>query len=86
MKTLCLITTASLAVLAAPALARAGDVSLRVQPLEGRSLAAATPAMHFNMLAFKWSGGGTVVFRTHRLHGRWSAWQAADDDPAWTGG
>ncbi len=86
MKRLCLIVTASLAVLVAPALARAGDVAMRVVPLDGRSLAAVTPAMHFNMLAFKWSGTGEVVFRTHRLHGGWSAWQDADDDPTWAGG
>ena len=61
---------------------------MHVQPLPDgpRSLAAAGAAMHFNMLAFKWKGSGTVVFRTHRLHGRWSAWQDVDDDPTWTGG
>jgi flagellar hook assembly protein FlgD len=72
-------------VLAAPALARAGDVAMRVVPLDGRVPAAAGQAAHFNMLGFKWSGGGSVSFRVRTAHGRWSGWQPAEDDPAWTG-
>ena len=82
------ITCAALAALCAPALARAGDVAMRVQVLPdgARSLAGASESAHFNMLAFKWKGSGSILFRWHRLHGRWSGWEAADDDPTWTGG
>ena len=75
---------AALAALAAPALARAGDVAMHVQeiPLHGRVLQAAQPPMHFNMFAVHWTGAGTVLYRTHRLHGSWSAWTAADADSA----
>ena len=68
--------------------ARAGDVAMRVEPLPSgpRALAVAKPAAHFNMLAFKWAGSGTLEFRVRRLHGRWAAWQQADDDVMWTGG
>src|SRR5439155_12178224 len=46
-----------------------------------------TPApMHFNMLAVHWVGRGSVLYRTHRLHGRWSAWVAEDADVAPDGG
>ena len=75
------------AALLAPAVARAGDVVMREQPLpEGpRTLAVAHPAAHFNMLALKWAGGGTIELRVHRLHGRFGEWQRADDDVMWTG-
>jgi flagellar hook assembly protein FlgD len=78
----------ALTALAAPGLARAGDVAMRVQAiaLHGRVLQAAKPPMHFNMFAVHWQGSGTVLYRTHRLHGRWSAWVAADDDVAPDGG
>jgi flagellar hook assembly protein FlgD len=82
------IAVAAAAALALPALAHAGDVAMRVQdvPLAGRSLAVAPAAMHFNMLASHWLGSGTVSYRVHRLHGRWSAWTAADADVAPDGG
>jgi flagellar hook assembly protein FlgD len=74
--------------LAAPGVARAGDVALRVQeiPLQGRTLTAAEPPMHFDMLAAHWLGRGTVLFRTRRVHGGWTGWQAADADVAPDGG
>jgi len=73
-----------LAALAAPAVARAGLVSMHVVDVGGRSLADAQPA-HFNMLAAKWSGGGGVLYRVHRRAG-WSSWNPApSDDPDWTG-
>ena len=80
--------TAAVAAFAVPSLARAGDVAMRVQdvPLGGRSLASLPAAMHFNMLAPHWIGAGGVFFRVHRLHGRWSAWTAADADVAPDGG
>ncbi|MDP9284250.1 MAG: N-acetylmuramoyl-L-alanine amidase [Actinomycetota bacterium] len=82
------IAAAAVAALAVPSLAHAGDVAMRVQeiPLGGRSLAAVPAAMHFNMLASHWTGGGGVSYRVHRLHGCWSAWTAADADVAPDGG
>jgi hypothetical protein len=82
-----LLLAAAAALILVPA-ARAGDVAMRVQdvPLGARSLAATAPAMHFNMLAVHWRGSGTVLVRTHRLHGAWSAWAAADADVAPDGG
>ena len=82
------ILTALAAALVVPAVSRAGDVAMRVQeiPLEGRALAAAPAAMHFNMLAAHWTGPGTIAYRVHRLHGRWSAWTQADADVAPDGG
>jgi flagellar hook assembly protein FlgD len=88
--------------LVSPAVARAGDVAMRVQdiPLGGRTLASADRPMHFNMLAAHWRGAGVVSFRTHRLHGGWSDWQSMapdglpdtgsgpwhEGDADWTGG
>jgi hypothetical protein len=82
------VTLAALAALAVPALARAGDVAMRVQdvPLGPRTLAAAQEPMHFNMLAIHWRGGGSVSYRVHRLHGRWTAWATVDADVAPDGG
>jgi flagellar hook assembly protein FlgD len=82
------VSTAALAVLAAPGLARAGDVAMRVQAitLHGRLLQAAERPMHFNMFAVHWRGSGSVLYRTHRLHGGWSAWVEADADAAPDGG
>jgi len=79
---------AAAAALASPSLARAGDVAMRVQdiPLSGRSLAATPAPLHFNLLAAHWTGTGTVLYRTHRLHGRWTSWVAADADVAPDGG
>lgn len=76
------------AALVSPSLARAGDVAMRVQdvPLGPRALAAAPVPMHFNMLAVHWIGPGAVVYRTHRLHGGWTSWVAADADVAPDGG
>jgi hypothetical protein len=82
------VILATLVALAVPSLARAGDVAMRVQevPLGPRTLAAAAPPMHFNMLALHWIGAGTVSYRVHRLHGGWSAWVTADADVAPDGG
>jgi flagellar hook assembly protein FlgD len=83
MQRLC-ASLAALAALAVPSLARAGDVAMQVQevPLGARVLAATTASMHFNMLGVHWTGPGSVSFRTHRLHGRWTAWAEADADAA----
>jgi hypothetical protein len=82
------VTLATLVALAVPSIARAGDVAMRVQevPLGPRTLAAAPPPMHFNMLALHWIGAGTVNYRVHRLRGGWSAWVTADADVAPDGG
>ena len=82
------IFAALVAALVVPAVSRAGNVAMRVQeiPLGGRALEAAPAGMHFNMLAAHWTGSGTVAYRIHRLHGRWSAWTSADDDVAPDGG
>ena len=79
---------AAAAALASPGLARANDVAMRVQdvPLGPRSLSAAPAVMHFNMLAAHWTGPGGVLYRTHRLHGGWSGWRAADADSSPDGG
>ena len=71
-------TLAALAALAVPSLARAGEVAMRVQdvPLGSRALASAPSPMHFNMLAIHWIGSGSVSYRVHRLHGKWSSWIA----------
>jgi len=83
------VAAACACALIAPSLARAGDVAMRVQaiPLGPRSLESATPAIRFNMLAAKWRGGGSVLYRVHRIGGRWGAWRpASGDDPDCTGG
>jgi hypothetical protein len=82
------LVTAAVAAFAVPSPAYAGDVAMRVEdvPLVARSLAAAPAAMHFNMLAPHWIGSGSVSYRVHRLHGRWSAWTDADADAAPDGG
>src|SRR5437868_4247402 len=79
---------AASAALVAPSLARAGEVAMRMQgiPLGARTLAAATPPMHFNMIGAHWQGRGTVSYRVHRLHGRWSGWTVFDADVAPDGG
>ena len=71
-----------LATLAAPAIAHAGDVSMRVRdvPLGERMLAAAGGGTNFNMLGLHWIGPGSVEYRTRRLHGAWRAWRTADAD------
>jgi hypothetical protein len=82
------LTGAVLAALIVSAAARAGDVAMRVQevPLGTRALAAVDSPMHFNMLALHWTGTGSVGYRVHRLHGRWTAWAVADADVAPDGG
>src|SRR5207248_8482374 len=72
---------AVLATLAAPAIAHAGDVSLRVQEVPlGRAPAAAPREANFNLLGLHWIGSGTVAYRTRTLHGHWRRWHNADAD------
>jgi flagellar hook assembly protein FlgD len=49
-------------------------------PLGARSLAAAASGRPFDLVAVHWQGSGAVLLRSHRIGGRWSAWQAADAD------
>ena len=68
--------------LALPAAARAGDVTMvaRDVPLGPRSLQASAPPIRFDMLGLHWQGPGTVSYRTRSLVGSWSAWRLADAD------
>jgi flagellar hook assembly protein FlgD len=81
------VASVALLVLVLPAVARAGLVEMHVEtiPLGGRALQA-SPRVHFNMFAPHWTGSGGVEYRTHHLHGGWSAWIAADADVAPDGG
>jgi flagellar hook assembly protein FlgD len=78
---------AAIAAVALPSVAKAGDVAMRTidVPAGPRAIASARTGMRFDMLGFRWSGAGSVRYRTHRLHGGWSPWRAAGDDVAWTG-
>ena len=73
-----LLLAAVLATLAAPSIARAGDVSMRVRDVPlGRSLASAPRPSNFNMLGLHWIGSGTVAYRTRALGGRSRSHRAA---------
>ena len=85
MKRFCLISLATAVALVVPALAQAGSVAMRVQPVQLGARAETSAAMHFNMLALQWKGAGSVFLRVHRLHGAWTPWAGADDDVQWTG-
>ena len=82
-----LVLAGLLAILVTPAIARAGDVAMRVSdvPLGRRALATARGGMNFNMLGLHWTGSGSVDYRTRRLHGAWRAWRTADADESRTG-
>jgi flagellar hook assembly protein FlgD len=52
----------------------------------GRTLASSRAPTRFDLVGLHWRGPGTVAFRTRSGSGRWSGWQAPDDDnPTWTG-
>jgi flagellar hook assembly protein FlgD len=76
------VLLALLALLAFPAVARAGDVSMvaRDVPLGPRALTAVQPPIRFDMVGVHWQGPGTVLVRAHRLGGGWTPWTAADAD------
>jgi N-acetylmuramoyl-L-alanine amidase/FlgD Ig-like domain len=82
-----LVLAGVLATLVTPAIARAGDVTMRVRdvPLGQRVLATAGGGMNFNMLGLHWIGPGSVDYRTRRLRGGWRAWRTADADEYRTG-
>ena len=70
--------------LAFPAAAFAEDVRLVTQdvPLGGgaRTLASARPPV-FELVGLHWRGPGDVLFRTHSVAGRWTAWRSAQPEP-----
>jgi hypothetical protein len=77
-----LLVAAGLAALAAPSLAHARDVTMRVQdvPLGVRALTSAPRATQFNLLGLHWIGGGRIEYRTRAGHGAWRGWHTADSD------
>jgi hypothetical protein len=63
-----------------PAAAWAGQATIVSQELPigvSRTTAGAVAPSRFNMIGLHWQGPGTVLFRTHSVTGRWSAWQRA---------
>jgi N-acetylmuramoyl-L-alanine amidase len=77
------VLAAALAALAVAPTAHAAGVTIveRGVPLgqtHARTVAGALP--RFDLVALHWRGDGVPSFRTRSLAGRWSAWQAADDD------
>ena len=72
---------ATVVLFASAGVAHAAPVRMVVRevPLHGgRTLAAPTP--RFNLVGIHWQGPGMPWFRTRSISGRWSAWQAGDDD------
>jgi N-acetylmuramoyl-L-alanine amidase len=72
---------ATVVLFASVGVAQAAPVRMVVRdvPLHGgRTLAAPTP--RFNLVGIHWQGRGMPWFRTRGSGGRWSAWEAADDD------
>jgi hypothetical protein len=63
-----------------PASAWAGQATIASQDLPigvSRATAAAAAPSRFDLVGLHWQGSGTVLFRTHSVTGRWSAWQRA---------
>ena len=79
-----LLVAAGLAALAAPSLAHARDVTMRVQdvPLGVRALASSPRPARFNLLGLHWIGAGRVEYRTRAEGGPWRVWRTADADNA----
>jgi N-acetylmuramoyl-L-alanine amidase/FlgD Ig-like domain len=74
--------------LAAPAVARAGDATIVSRDLPvgaSRTTAAASAPVRFDLVGFHWQGSGRVLFRTRSVTGRWSGWRPvapeAEDQP-----
>jgi hypothetical protein len=89
---------AAVLVLATPVAAWGSDVTIvsRAVPLHASARTLAESPPRFDMVGLHWQGSGAPLFRTRSLAGRWSAWEAADDDwgrsgvwrkgnPEWTG-
>jgi N-acetylmuramoyl-L-alanine amidase-like protein/flagellar hook capping protein FlgD len=63
-----------------PASAWAGEATIVSQDLPigvSRTTAGAVAPSRFDLVGLHWQGSGTVLFRTHSLTGRWSAWRRA---------
>jgi hypothetical protein len=63
-----------------PASAWAGQATIVSQELPigvSRTTAGAVAPARFNLVGLHWRGSGTVLFRTHSVSGRWSAWRRA---------
>jgi N-acetylmuramoyl-L-alanine amidase-like protein/flagellar hook capping protein FlgD len=63
-----------------PASAWAGQATIVSQELPigvSRTTAGAVAPSRFNLVGLHWQGSGKVLFRTHSVTGRWSAWQRA---------
>jgi hypothetical protein len=77
-----LLRLALFGLLALPAAAHAGDVSMvaRDVPLGARALQVADAPIRFDMVGLHWQGSGSVLYRTRSLAGRWTPWVAADAD------
>jgi hypothetical protein len=73
------LAVAALVALAVPGVARAADATLasRELPLAGGRTPAAISAEPFDLVGLHWRGGGSVVFRTRAVSGRWTAWRSA---------
>ena len=76
------LALALLAVLAFPALARAGDVTMvaREVALGPRALQTAPAPQRFNMVGVHWQGSGSVSYGAHLVAGGWGPWTDADAD------
>src|SRR4051794_26448895 len=73
---------AVLAALALPGAAQAAaSIVARDVPLHGGERSPAAGATPFELVGLHWRGSGTVLFRTRSTAGRWSRWQAAEDQP-----
>jgi flagellar hook assembly protein FlgD len=72
------VVAASIALLAAPAVAHAKTTIVsRDVPLHAARALASAAAQRFDLVGLHWQGSGTVAFRTRAVSGRWSAWHAA---------
>src|ERR1051325_8161631 len=76
------LLTAAVLLFAFAGVAHAAPVQMNVHdvPLRGGARTLAATTVRFNMVGVHWQGSGTPSFRTRSTSGRWSAWQAADDD------
>jgi hypothetical protein len=70
---------AAVLVLAAPGTAAGAGLSLSARDLGG---GGPLQVKRFQLVGLHWRGNGNVLFRTHSLHGRWTAWRGAlaDED------
>jgi hypothetical protein len=65
---------AAVLVLAAPGTAAGAELSLSARDLRS---SAPLQVKRFQLVGLHWRGSGKVLFRTHSLRGRWTAWHGA---------